>query len=198
MNDDSHKTSSALVEKASQGDLGAIETLLGRFLPDLRRFLQRRAGPVILEHESGSDLVQSVCREVLERLADERLEYQGEAQFKQWLYRAAELKLKNRHRFYHRDRRDPGREEGPVHDSLGEKLHQSLSSPSDRAARQEEIERLEHAFDALEPSARRIITLFHIDGLAHREIAERLGVTESHSRTLLARAMARLARLASS
>ena len=183
------------MRRATDGDAGAVESLLERFLPDLDRFLRRRAGPLVLHRESGADLAQSVCREVLEHLADERFEYQGEAQFKQWLYRAAELKLKNRQRFYHRDRRDPGRET-PQAESVAERLYRSLHTPSQEAARHEEVERLERAFDELDEKARQVIAWFHVDGLSHREIAQRLGIQESYSRTLLARAMARLARLA--
>ncbi len=195
MPDDS-ESPGELVERASHGDEHAIESLIERLLPGLDRFLRRRAGALILTRESGTDLVQSVCREALERLADERLEYRGEAEFKQWLYHAAELKLKNRHRFYGRDRRDPGREAPIDRETLVEHLYRSMHTPSQEVVRREEVERLDQAFEGLDERARRIIVFFHVDGLSHREIAERMQIEESHSRTLLTRAMARLARLA--
>src|SRR5438552_14795863 len=90
------KNSRQLVEDASRGEAPAIDALLERYLPDLLRYVRRRAGPAILKKESGSDVVQSVCRELFENLRTERFEYRGEAEFKQWLYGAALLKLEGR------------------------------------------------------------------------------------------------------
>ena len=101
------------VENASRGDVTAIEALLEHHLPGLRNFVRRRAPGVVAARESSSDLVQSVCREVLEHLADERLEYRGEAEFKKWLYQAALNKLQNRRRYHLAEKRDPGREVTP-------------------------------------------------------------------------------------
>jgi RNA polymerase sigma factor (sigma-70 family) len=60
----------------------------------------------------------------------------------------------------------------------------------------EDRQRLEQAFARLAPRDQEIIGLVHEQQLPHREIALRLGIQEGHSRTLLARALARLARLA--
>lgn len=189
-----------LVERASRGDVGALDSLLDRYLPGLDRFLRKRARGPILDKESGADLVQSVCREVLQHLEDGRFEYQGEPEFKQWLYRAAELKIKDRLRFYHRDRRDPQREvpiDAQASGSDAEALFRLLRTPSQQAIRGEELARFEQAFAALDERGRELITLVHLDGLSHREAAARLEIDEAYSRTVLARAMARLARLAS-
>ena len=48
----------------------------------------------------------------------------------------------------------------------------------------------------LSEDEREIIRLFHMEGLSHREIARKRDIQEGHSRTLLSRALARLARLA--
>ena len=80
--------------------------------------------------------------------------------------------------------------------SIAEALYESFRSPSRVAARREELERFEQAFAELDERGREVIELFHLDGLSHREIGERLGIDEAYSRTVLARAMARLARIA--
>jgi DNA-directed RNA polymerase specialized sigma24 family protein len=49
------------------------------------------------------------------------------------------------------------------------------------------------AFDELPADQRRVILLARIDGLAHEEIARRLGRTPLATRSLLSRALARLA-----
>ena len=54
-----------------------MEALLERLLPDLQRYVKRNVGDLLAAKESSSDLVQSVCRELLERLGSERFEYRG-------------------------------------------------------------------------------------------------------------------------
>ena len=178
-------------ELTSAGDAGALEQLMMPHLPGLRRFMQNRAGD-LLDIESVSDLVQSVCRETLEALAQERFEYQGEAEFKQWLYNAALFKLKNRRRYWHADRRAGARDAGP---GLTEDEVRALSgaSPSQHALENEGIERLRCAFERLPDNYRHVIRRARFEQASHREVAAELGITEKASRGLLARALARLA-----
>lgn len=186
-----------LVESASGGDAGAAEQLLERYWPDLERYLARRAGGVRGAVESGSDLAQSVCREVLAHLRDQRLRFQGEAEFRRWLFNAAALKLAEKRRYWGADMRAGGRElQADSADDARERFFLSLCTPSADAMRREELARLRTAFDALEPDQREIIALSHFEGLPHATIAERLRISEAHSRVRLSRALARLATLA--
>ena len=66
-----------LSRKALSRDPVAIDHLLERHLPALRAFVRLRAGPTVARNESSSDVVQSVCREIL--MGAGRFEYQGEA-----------------------------------------------------------------------------------------------------------------------
>ncbi|MCP3916057.1 MAG: sigma-70 family RNA polymerase sigma factor [bacterium] len=195
------KDTQSLAEQASRGDAAAIESLLAEYLPAIKRYLRKNAPRQVLARETESDLAQSVCREALYQLGRERFEYRGEAEFRQWFYRAAELKLKNRLRFYNADRRNADREtgrgaasalEGPARESL----YRSILSPSAAAVKNEDMERFGEALDGLDERGRAIVILYYLDGLGHAAIAEQFGITESHSRTLLSRSLARLARLA--
>ena len=56
-----------------------------------------------------------------------------------------------------------------------------------------ELERLEAAFAELPPAWREVIVLVRLSGLSHAEAARRLGRSEASTRTLLSRALARLA-----
>lgn len=190
MHDDLQDT----VSSAAAGDQPALDALLTRFLPGLRAFLAREAGALVRAKESASDLAQSVCREVLERLRDERFEYRGEAQFVRWLQQAAVHKLQNRHRFYRAEKRDAGREQTPAGDSGLAGIAAATGTPSAAAARQEHDAELVAALAKLTERDRQVIQLCHFDGRSHEEVAGLLGITESHSRVLLARALARLAR----
>jgi RNA polymerase sigma factor (sigma-70 family) len=151
------------------------------------------------QKETPDDLAQSVCREVLERLAEHRLDYQGAGQFRQWLFQAALHKLQNRRRFYRAECRDAGREVAPAAGSGSASAPAWFahgSSPSGRLMRREDLVCMEQALAALDESQRELIRWLRLEGRSHAEVAQRLGVTESHSRVLLARAMAKLGRLA--
>lgn len=180
-----------LVDEASRGSPTAVTTLLERHLDGLRRFVRHQVDAAVASKESSDDLVQSVCREVLERLGREEFEYRGEAAFRSWLYQAAVLKLRNRTRFYRAPRRDVAREGGAVEEVRAVRV----ATPSAHAAVREEMERLSGAIGQLPPRYRTVVELAQLDGLSHVAIARRLGVTESHSRVLLSRALARLGTL---
>ena len=194
--------SSKLVEAAGAGDVDAIRELLSMHVPGLRGYLRRNARGVVAGRESIGDLVQSVCREVLEHAADGRLEYRGEKAFKEWLYRAALIKVLNRQRYWAAEKREVGRAK-PLADEgaaqPGEKAPPEAGpSPSDDALNRERLELLQTAFEQLDEEQQAIIFLAYVEELPHKEIAERLGVNESHSRSKLSRAVARLARIATS
>ena len=186
-------------DSAGSGDRAAIEQLLTQHLPALTRFLARRAEGVVLDRESASDLAQSVCREALERVAAERLTFQGQAELKQWLYKAALLKVSERRRRYLAQRREAAREvplPSRSHGLSRADFLRSLLTPSRVAAAREDLDRLEGAFGQLSSDQQRVITLAKLDGLSHQEIASRLGTSEGNSRVMLSRALARLATLA--
>lgn len=182
----------ACVRRVQSGDRAAVEALLREHLPAVEAFVRRHAGQIVRQRESPSDVAQSVCREVLERLADGRVRLQGEAAFKSWLYRAAVLKMMARQRHWQAERRDPGRLRTPSAEAVSQPFVEH-ATPSREAALLEAMERLAAALATLSESHRDAILLHHVEGLSHREIGQRLGLTESHSRVLLSRALARLA-----
>ena len=185
-----------LVEEASRGDPGAIGVLIERHLPALRRYVGHRAGREVLDRESESDVVQSVCRELLEGLREERFEYRGEREFQRWLYAAALFKLQSRRRRWRTLKRGEvkeGRLDAGPEGALPEPA--APTTPSVEASRDEDVARLRAALAALPEHYREVVELAHLDGLSHKQIAEQLGIAEGHSRILLMRALARLAAL---
>jgi RNA polymerase sigma-70 factor (ECF subfamily) len=181
-----------LVRRATAGDRDAVEELLAAHLSRLRAFLRLRMGGAVRSKESTEDLVQSVCREALERL--DGFEYRGEASFRHWLFQQAEHKVVDRARFYGRAKRaarevplDVRREEAETLRGL-----ESLFTPSRDAVAREELARLETAFAKLPADQREVILLARIVGLPHAEIAGRMGRSVSATWTLLSRALARL------
>mgnify|MGYP001597621681 CR=1 FL=1 len=172
-----------------------FEDLLERHLPDLENYVRRNMGAALSQRESCSDLVQSICREVLQ--GQQRYRFEGEAAFRKWLLQVALRKLIDRRRFYGaRKRENPAREaDFPSAWRMDElaKLAKTLASPSAEAMLREDVGRLGHALERLSDADREIIRKVHLDGLTHGDVAARLGCTEEQSRGRLFLALARLA-----
>jgi len=183
-----------LVAAAQAGDPAARDRLIEQHLDGLRAYVRLEMGPALRAKESCSDVVQSVCREVLGKL--DRYEFRGEASFRHWLYRSALNKIIDRQRYWLAERRSARREkplEGRA-ESLCEQ-YATISTPSRAAMGLEEVARIEAAFDRLPDHYREVIVLSRIVGLPHLEIARQMGRTEEATRTLLRRALVQLAGL---
>lgn len=171
-----------------------VDRLLAENLTGLRAYLRVRAGAAIRARLNHSDLVQSVCREVLE--SAEGFDFKGDAAFRNWLYTAALRKLVQLDRRQHAARRDVRRElpidaEGGI-DAAVLQGYASATTPSLLAMGREGAAKLEEAFDDLSEEHREIITMARFCGLSHAEIAERLGKSEEACRQLLRRALVKL------
>ncbi len=171
-----------------------LEALLVEHLPRLRAFVRLRTNAAIRARESHSDLVQSVCREVLEGAG--RFDFQGDGAFRKWLYVTALRKIVERDREMKAQKRDVRRElDAAVIDPDGDGLadaYASVSTPSLAAMRREDIAMLEAAFEGLSDEQREVVTLARILGLTHAEIAQHLGKTEEACRQILRRGLIRL------
>ena len=190
---------SSLVRRAQGGDNHAREVLVEQFLPGLRAFVRLRTGPVIRLKESNSDLVQSICREVLVDLPHYRGD--SEPQFRSWLFSLALRKILDKRKFYAAEKRDVAKEvpletsRAPAVDAQLLHSYAGFCTPSRYATSREEIERIEAAFSELPEDYQEVITLGSLIGLPQQEIAARLETTEGAVRQLLYRARARLAML---
>jgi RNA polymerase sigma-70 factor (ECF subfamily) len=188
--------SARLLREASGGNPAAMAELLARHLPGLHAFVRLQAGEAIRRKESISDLVQSVCREVLENAAE--FQYRGETQFRQWLFTTALRKIIDRDRYYRAEKRDAAREQPFADDGSNADLlacYGTFCSPSQDAIAHEELARIEAAFGRLADDQREVLIQARIIGLSNAQIAEQIGRTEDAVRALLGRALARLATL---
>ena len=189
----------ALTHAAARGDRAALDRLLELYLPELEAFVTRRAGRPLRSQESPADIVQSVCREVLQHA--DRFRHPSEVAFKQWLYTTALRKISARIDFYRAQKRDQGRVEnlapGSVESAASQVLafYDSFSTPSRHLMVQEEVARIENAFEALTEEQREVVTLAHVMGLSRAEIAERVGKSEGAVRVILHRALAKVSQL---
>lgn len=181
-----------LIERARGGDRDALESLLARHLQGLRAYVRLHSGRELRAVESQSDLVQSVCREVLHSLGGARCA--DEPSFRQWLYSIARHKILGKvdyHRAQKRDvRRLAGADDGALLAAYG-----TFCSPSQEASQREQVAAVEAAFDELSEDHRQVILEICVLGRSHREVAAEMGRSEEALRQLLVRARARLAML---
>ncbi|MEM7202653.1 MAG: sigma-70 family RNA polymerase sigma factor [Planctomycetota bacterium] len=183
-----------LLRRMEAGHADALEQLLERNLPALRCFVRLRCGPEIRAKEESSDLVQSVCREVLSNL--DRFQYPSENGFQQWLFLTAARKIKNRYAYYLAAKRDARRERRSSASESADAFagcYASVCTPSREVAANEQIAEIEAAFDKLPEHYREVILLSRVVKLSSEEIAARMDKTEGAVRVLLCRALARLA-----
>ncbi|MCY2959494.1 MAG: sigma-70 family RNA polymerase sigma factor [Planctomycetota bacterium] len=189
-----------MVARAAAGDLVARDALFAAHQDALRAYVRLRLGRHLRSREESLDLAQSVVREALEDLP--RFEFRGEGGFRRWLLMRAENKIKDRGRFWNRARRDPRLEvalSGSATDDAEDRAVaaalQNLATPSREAAGREELARLERAFAELSEEQRRVILLSRVAGMPHEDVARAMGRTVLATRSLLSRAVARLALL---
>jgi RNA polymerase sigma-70 factor (subfamily 1) len=178
----------------ASGDRGAVEELLVRHLPGLRSYVRLKAGRLVRARENESDVVQSVCREVLQEAAAFR--YGGEAGFRHWLYATAMRKILDKHKRHTAGRRDVRREAAPPSESGDGAALADLrfASPSGAAIGAEQFERLAAAFDELPEDYAEVILLSRVVGLPRKDVAAAMARTEASVRNLLHRGLAELAR----
>ncbi len=166
----------------------AIETMLERHLPELQSYVRGRVDRLVQAKESSSDLVQSVCREVIEHI--DRFEHRSPAGFRQWLYRTAERKIIDRFRYYTAEKRNAAREAPDLSPSVMADARGLFYTPSHDASMREELGRAEAAFARLPGHYQQVILLARVRGYTYSEIANHVGRTEGAVRNLLYRGLA--------
>lgn len=182
-----------LVAAAARGERGALDALIERYLPELRAFVRLRLGLRLRAKEAPDDVVQSVCREVLQDLSN--FDYRGASSFKKWLFVVAGRKLGDHAKFFGRGKRDAGREREFDADGALETACASIITPSRVAMGREDLARFEAAFAELSDEQRAVVTSARLCGMSHAEIGAEIGKAEGTVRVILHRALARLGRL---
>jgi RNA polymerase sigma-70 factor (ECF subfamily) len=143
------------------------------------------------------DLVQDAFISALRSLGN--FSYKNEGDFLRWLSQIAENRLRDHVEKLHTDKRDI-RKEIPLNnhrdgqDSFVRAPGPVVATtPSMILSKQEELDKLEKAIDKLKPEYREVIVLTKIEGLSHKEVAERLGKNPHAVCVLLSRALTALA-----
>ena len=180
--------------RVKQGDSVALRQLLQVYMPRLRAFVHARMGEALRRFESEEDLVQSVCRGLIE--SENSLSFDNEGEFRAWLFTASRNKVYERARYWKREKRAIARHESVGPDRKLEELTRGWSgvwTPSRVAAGREELLRFEAALEQLADDHREVIALTRIAGLSYEQAGEALARSPEAVRKLLGRALRELA-----
>jgi RNA polymerase sigma factor (sigma-70 family) len=152
-----------VLERARRGERGAIDALLVRHQPDLRRFARRMCRT--------SEDAEDAAQHALVKLSTEISAFRGAAKITSWLFTVVKRECL---RLVARVRRDVGA------DRLDERLAQ-VREPEVRLA-------LERALSSLEPPLREVLLLRDVEELTGPEVAVRLGISLEAMKSRLHRA----------
>jgi len=186
-----------LIGLAKDGDKSALERLFRVYGERVRRIIRLRMGAELRSKLESMDLVQDALISALRGL--QNFTYQNEGDFLRWLSRIAENRIRDNLDKLHTNKRDI-RREIPLntHGRGGEDSFVKAIGPADSItpsmimSKREELNKLEKAMEELRPEYRNVIVLVRIEGLSHKEAAERLNKSHHSTRALLSRALAAL------
>jgi RNA polymerase sigma-70 factor (ECF subfamily) len=170
-------TDAELVARVLAGEAAAFEALARRHF--------RACFAVAFARLRDADEAEDICQDALLRAYEHLAECRDPARFSHWLLRIVRNRSVRR-LAYLSVRRAIGLERA-AHLSGG-------ATPEDDVRRAELRRALTEALGRLRPTQREVVLLYDHEGYAHREIAERLGISETMSRRHLSDARAVLRR----
>jgi RNA polymerase sigma-70 factor, ECF subfamily len=177
------ETTFALLERVRAGDTGALDTLLGRYLPRLRRWARGRLPRFARDLTDTDDIVQETLLRSFKQM--ERFEARNEGALQAYLRQAVVNRIRDELR---RKKRDPTSTElDPQHPD-------EAPSPLEAAIGREAVERYDAALARLKNEDREAIIGRVELGMTYQELAEALGKPSAEAaRKSAERALLRLA-----
>jgi RNA polymerase sigma-70 factor, ECF subfamily len=173
----------SLLERVRAGDDDALEALLVRLLPRLRRWAHGRLPASSRGMLETADIVQSVAAKAVRRLAEIDVEHSGALAF--YLRQAIANEIASVWRRAGRT---------PFETSVGESLPAEITSPLERLIGAERLQRYEAALLRLEPSDRETIVARFELAYGYDDLARYLGKPSvGAARVAVHRAVKRLA-----
>jgi len=168
----------AIVRRVQAGDVDAFDALIHRYRERVYGVIYNLTS----NREDASDLAQDTFIKAFQSIS----RFRGKSSFFTWLYRIAlnttltHLRKRKMRRFFSFEKLA---EDDPSASFLE---GMAAESDSDKAALVSELqEKLNDAFQKLSLKHRTVVTLFEIDGLSHKEIAEVMGCSVGTVRSRL-------------
>ena len=178
-----NESSVELLDRVRAGDDLALETLLRRYVPALRRWASGRLPRWARDLADTDDLVQDILVQTFKRV--EGFEPRGVGAFQAYLRQAVLNRIRD-------ELRRRGRQ--PAIKDLDGLERDSEKSPLEQAIGHEAMERYERALERLRPDERKAIIARLEMGYSYAELADALGKpTPDAARKAAERALMRLA-----
>ena len=188
-----------LISLAKNGDESALDRLCEAYGERVRRIVRLRMGRELRSKMESMDLVQDAFISALRSLED--FTYKNEGDFLRWMSRIAENRIRDNLEKFHTNKRNIHKEiplnnnRQAEQDSFVEiKGPVDWTTPSVVMSRKEDWDKLEKAMDKLNPEYKQVILLAKMEGMSHKEIAEKLNKNPHSTRALLSRALTALSR----
>jgi RNA polymerase sigma-70 factor (ECF subfamily) len=188
-----------LLDQARQGQADAVEQLLARHREPVRRMIDLRLDPAIVQRVDASDVVQDVMLEASRRLQDYLKN--PVMPFLLWLRHLAKDHLIDAHRRHHLAQKRGVNKEQPLHRpawadrsslELAGQLVDGERTPASEAIQQELQRRLHDAIAQLDDIDREVILMRHFEQLSNQDVAQALELTEPAASMRYLRAVRRL------
>lgn len=174
-----------LIHRAQAGDRDALDRLLARYLPALRRWARGRLPASARDMSDTQDLVQDAMRRTILNL--DHFEYRGEGALRAYLHQAVN------HLIADHIRRVGKR---PPQAELDDCVSDGERSPLDRAITAQTFDRFEAALTHLEPLDQKALRARLELGCSYAEIAAMTGRPSADAaRIAVARAVKRVAEI---
>jgi len=164
-------TDEKLIAAYRQGDEAAASELFERYYCRLLELIRRQFGWKLRHVEGSMDVAQSVLRSFFSQIRQNRVQIAPDDSLWPLLATIAINKVRNRGKFWHRDKRNPDRE---IALAAGSDPLEQGPSPDDAAAIKELIDRLLEPFS----ERRRQIIQLILEGCPVGQIAKEVGSTE--------------------
>jgi RNA polymerase sigma-70 factor, ECF subfamily len=187
-----------LLEQALRGDREALGRLLEAERLALHRLAQRQLEGRIAARVDASDVVQQAFLEAHRSFP--QFAGQDTRELVAWLQRILDNKIATAIRDHTLLQKRNLRREQSMDDSQGggsplkQELDAGLSTPSQKAIRGEDAERLSQALTTLPADQREAVRLRHLEGWALADVAQHLGRTPAATAGLIKRGMHALRR----
>jgi RNA polymerase sigma-70 factor, ECF subfamily len=167
------------------GSNPAFETVFTEYHPKILRYLTRMVGAADAE---------DVAQEVFDRVHRGLRKFQGKSSLSTWIYRIATNAAIDRSRSasYKHEKDRKSYEDDTMPESSGAMAPPTPQATERLLIRKEMSECINEFIDALPPNYKTVLVLSDLEGLANREIAEILGISEDNAKVRLHRARARL------
>ena len=176
------ETTLDLIVRIREGDSRALDALIERYLPELRRWLSGRLPRWARQGVDTDDLVQETLIHVFRKITT--FEYRGDGALLAYIRQALMNRLRNQ-------LRSAGRR--PQSEELDERLEASGASPLEEAIGSQALEAYETALNRLEPAEREAIIARIEMGLTYPELAQALDKpSPDAARMAVTRALVRL------